>query len=299
MKRLCQFGSVILLVGAVVVARDAKPVTNDEAARVAAVQLWKSLNDDQKRLALKDFGDKDRSAEIFPAVERKGLPYKMLTAEQKAMIEDVVRGMCSEYGASRCLEVAKQTGDDRRYLNFFGAPEPGKPFAWRVAMHHLTLIYAEFGTDKTNEFGPVLLGGNPVKDLWDAEEKILLELRASLSEDEAKKVAGKGGAGSGAAIGTSGVKIGELSDKPKALAKKLLEQRLAVFSADRRKVLDRMIEAEGGVEALHLAIWGDASKGQLQGGNYSWKIGGATVLADWQFAGKNHIHMTLRGRGKS
>jgi hypothetical protein len=72
-----------------------------------------------------------------------------------------------------------------------------------------------------------------------------------------------------------------------------------VFSADRRKVLEKMIEAEGGVEALRVAVWGDASKGQLDGGNYSWKIGGEKVLADWQFAGKNHIHMTVRGRGKT
>ena len=299
MKRLGQFGCVLLLVGAVVLARESKPAASDDAARAAAIKLFNSLTADQKKLAAKDFDDKDRFTEVFPAVERKGLPYKMLTAEQKALIEDVVRGMCSEYGAARCLEVAKQTGDDRRYLNFYGTPAPGQPFAWRVAMHHLTLIYAEFGTGKTNEFGPVLLGGNPVKDLWDAEEKILLDLRASLSEDEAKKVVGKGGAGSGAAIGTNGVKIGELSEKPKALAKKLLEQRLAVFSADRRKVLDKMIEAEGGVEALRIALWGDASKGQLQGGNYSWKIGGTTVIADWQFAGKNHIHMTVRGRAKS
>jgi hypothetical protein len=207
--------------------------------------------------------------------------------------------MCSDYGAQRCLEVAKQTKDAGRYLTFYGEPQPGKPFAWRIAMHHLTLIYAEFGTDKANEFGPVLLGGNPVKDLWDAEEKILLELRASLSEDEAKKLVHKGGAASGTAIGKSGVTIAELSDKPKALAKKLLAQRLAVFSPDRRKVLEKLIENDGGVEGLRIALWGDASKGQLDGGNYHWKIGGATVLVDWQTVGKNHIHMTVRGRGKA
>jgi hypothetical protein len=299
-KRLCQVGCILLLIGAVVVARDTRPSANDEAARAAAVRLWKSLTEDQKKLALCDFNDKDRYSEVFPETKRKGIPYSMLTAEQRAMTEEVVRGMCSEYGATRCLEVAKQTKDAGRYLTYYGEPEPGKPFAWRIAMHHLTLIYAEFGTDKSNEFGPVLLGGNPVKDLWDPEEKILLELRASLSEDEVKKVVKTGGKASGAPIDDrEGVKIGELSEKPKALAKKLLDQRLAVFSADRRKVLEKMIAAEGGVEALRIGLWGDAGKGQMDGGNYCWKIGGATVLVDWQTAGKNHIHMTVRGRGKS
>jgi hypothetical protein len=298
MKRLCQLGCVLVLATTVAVSRDTKSMANDEAARAAAIKLFKSLTDDQKKLAVLAFEDKERFKEDFPAVERKGITYKMLTPEQKAMIEDVVRSMCSEYGAQRCLEVAKQTGDDRRYLTFFGTPEPGKPFAWRIGMHHLTLIYAEFGTDKANEFGPVLLGGNPVKDLWSEEEKIALAFRAALSDDEVKKVAGKGNSGSGVAIGTSGVKIGELSDKPKALAKKLMEQRLAVFSADRRKVLESQIEKDGGAESLRIALWGDATKGQLDGGTYHWKIGGERVLLDWQTVGKNHIHMTVRARGK-
>src|SRR5262245_64252004 len=97
--------------------------------------------------------------------------------------------MTSEYGASRCLDAAKQTPDNRRYINFFGEPGTDKPFAWRIAQHHLTLIYAEFGKDKANEFGPILLGGNPVNKLWDDEEKIILELYAALSADEAKAVA--------------------------------------------------------------------------------------------------------------
>ena len=58
--------------------------------------------------------------------------------------------MTSEYGAKRCLEVAKQTSEKGRYVNFFGEPSADKPFAWRFAGHHLTLIHAEFGKDKAN-----------------------------------------------------------------------------------------------------------------------------------------------------
>ena len=49
--------------------------------------------------------------------------------------EYAIRAMTSDYGSERCLQVAKQTGDDRKYLNFFGEPEEGKPFAWRIAAH--------------------------------------------------------------------------------------------------------------------------------------------------------------------
>jgi hypothetical protein len=298
MKRLLLFGfCAALLAGAMVLGQSGKTKgNNDDAARAAAIKLFKSLTDEQKKLALKDVDDKDRYAEVFPPVERKGVPLKMLTADQKGLIDDVVRAMTSEYGASRCLEVAKQSGDDQRYLNFYGEPEEGKPFAWRLAQHHLTLIYAEFGKDKVNEFGPVLLGGNPVNKLWEDEEKILLELRAALSDEEAKIVIAKGDGTSGKAIGTAGMRIGDLGEKPRALAKKLLEQRLAVFSVERRKVLEDLIAADGGVEAQRLAIWGDTTKGHMDGGNYSWKIGGGVLLCDWQTAGKNHIHMTVRGK---
>ena len=133
MKRLLLTGCCgALLVAAMVLGQSGSAkVNNDDVARSAAVKLFKSLTDDQKKLALKDLDDKDRYAEVFPPNERNGLPYKMLTAEQKALMDDVIRAMTSEYGASRCLEVAKQTDDAHRYLNFYGAPEEGKPFAWR------------------------------------------------------------------------------------------------------------------------------------------------------------------------
>jgi hypothetical protein len=298
MKRLFPLCGVVLFLAAVGwAALDSKPAASDDAARAAAIKLFNTLSDDQKKKAVKEFDDKDRYKEEFPAVERKGLPYAELTAEQKALIEDVVRAMCSEYGASRCLEVAKQTPDNRRYLSFYGVPEAGKPFAWRIAMHHLTLIYAEFGAGKTNEFGPVLLGGNPVKDLWAEEEKLILDLRAATSDDDYKKLAGNGA--SGGMIGKSGVKIADLPKKSRELVKKLLAKRLDVFSADRRKQLEALIQRDGGPDALRFALWGNASKGQLDGGNYSWKIGGETVLFDWQTAGKNHIHMTVKARAKA
>jgi hypothetical protein len=300
MKGLLQIACVSGLVSAAVVAGQAskRPAASDEAARAAAVKLFQSLSEEQKKLALKDFNDNERHVEQFPPVERPGLPFTKLTATQKALVDDAVRALTSEYGASRCLEVAKQTPDNRRYLNFFGTPEPSKPFAWRLAQHHLTLVYAEFGSDKVNEFGPILLGGNPVKSLWDDEEKLALELYASLRPEEAKGLQGKGNANSGAAIGTNGQRIGDLSEKPRALARQLVQQRLAVFSADRRKILEEIIKRDGEIDNLRIAFWGDANKSHRDGGKYHWKIGSATVVCDWQTQGKDHIHMTVRGGAK-
>lgn len=297
MKCVLQIGCMLLLGVAVVFGQNQK--STDDAARAAINKLYESLNEDQKKLALKDFDDKERYVEQFPGVQRPGLPFTKLTAEQKVLFGDVVRAMTSEYGSARCLEVAKQDGEGQRYLNFFGTPRADGPFAWRFAQHHLTLIYAEYGKDKANEFGPILLGGNPVKSLWDEEEKIALELYGSLSEEEAKKIKGQGSAASGSGLdGKSGVRISDLNDKAKPLARKLLAQRVAVFSSDRRRVLENLIQREGGVDDLRIAFWGEAKKSQHEGGNYHWKIAGKLFLADWQTIGKEHIHMTVRAKAK-
>src|SRR5262249_2936541 len=156
---------------------------------------------------------------------------------------------------------------------------------------------AEFGKEEAKEFGPVLLGGNPVGKLWDEEEKLALELNAALSVDEAKAIqGGKASATSGQPIGKAGVRIGDLGEKAQDLAKKLPSKRLGVFSADRRQIRDAIIKNDGGVENLRIAFWGSATKMNLEGGNYHWRIGGPSLVCDWQTAGKNHLHMTVRGK---
>ena len=72
----------------------------------------------------------------------------------------------------------------------------------------------------------------------------------------------------------------------------------SVFAADRRKVVDEIVRRDGGVENLRLAVWGPITRSHLEGGSYSWRIGSNAIVCDWQTAGKNHIHMTLRGRLK-
>jgi Protein of unknown function (DUF3500) len=300
MKRLLLVGGVVgLIVAAAVLGDNSRPAKggSDEASRAAAIKLFQSLDESQKKLALNDFDDKERRVEQFPPVERPGLPFDKLTAEQKSLAAEAIRAMTSDYGAERCLAVLKQTGGNRQYLNFFGEPAADKPFAWRVATHHLTMLYAEFGKDKAEEFGPVLLGGNPVNQLWDDEEKLAMELFQSLSDEQKKKISGKGG--SGAPIGKEGLKIADLDGKSKDLAKALLQKRLDVFSADRRRILESLIERDGGTEQLRITLWGDLSKSNRDGGTPNWKIGNHRLLFDWQTAGRNHIHMTVRAKAKA
>lgn len=273
--------------------------TADEADRAAAIKLYQALTPEQKKMVVQPADSKDRYAEIFPTTKRPGLSFAQLTAEQKDLVEKMIRSMTSDYGAERCVEVLKQTGDGGRYVTFYGEPSANAPFAWRVATHHLTLLYAKYGDKDADEFGPILLGGNPVKTLWDEEDKILVKFYASLTAEETKAIQGKGKSNSGAPIDSNAMKIANLNATARGLARQLLAQRLAVFSNDRRVVLDKMLERQGGVDSLQVAIWGDASKGRADGGNYHWRIGSPSFVCDWQSLGKEHIHMTLRARIKS
>ena len=199
------------------------------------------------------------------------------------MLNNAIGEITTEYGAKRVARVAGQTSEAGRYLTFYGTPAPGKPFAWRLALHHLTVVYVEFGKDAPNEFGPILLGGNPAGDLWDEEDKLFLALYASLSGDELKKVPAKG------------VKVKELSAKPRQLAVKLLNKRLEVFNAEYRKNFDTQLKRDGGADNLSLTInTRDASKSHHEGGRYYWRLAGEHVLCDWSVQGKEHLHLTLR-----
>ena len=55
-------------------------------------------------------------------------------------------------------------------------------------------------------------------------------------------------------------------------------------------------DRDGGVDSLRIAIWNKAEKLAMDGGTYHWRIGNDTFVADWQTAGKNHIHMTVRAK---
>ena len=59
-----------------------------------------------------------------------------------------------------------------------------------------------------------------------------------------------------------------------------------------------MIDRNGGVDKLRIAFWNKADKVNAMGGNYHWRIGNDSFIADWQTAGKNHFHMTVRGKAK-
>jgi len=74
-----------------------------------------------------------------------------------------------------------------------------------------------------------------------------------------------------------------------------LHKRLAVFNPDYRKSFDLQLQHDGGAENLFLTVNAkDASKSHHKGGQYNWRLAGDHVLCDWQTAGNEHLHLTLK-----
>jgi hypothetical protein len=281
MKTLIRLGSVAAVMAVTLLfTRSAQTAPAEDAA----LKLWNSLDADQKKQALLPFEHKERYKEDFPAVPRAGLPFTKLSKEQKELVIEAVAAMTTKYGADRIARLAKQTPDPQRYLSFYGTPEKGKPFAWRMAQHHLTLVYVEFGGAAAGEFGPVLLGGNPVGDMWDEEDQLFRDLHGALSQEEVKQA-------------DKGIQVGDMSAKPRELARKLLAKRLEVFNPDYRGNFDAQLKNEGGVQNLRLIIKAaNASKSHHKGGRYNWSFAGKQVFCDWQTIDNEHIHLTLRAK---
>ncbi len=280
MKRILVMCIVVVLLGGALALSQRVP-TPEEKGRAAVIKLFQSLSEPQKKVAALAWTDNARGAIRFPT-EGTGTPISQMSAEQKMLVDDLLRATLSDFGLKRCQEMG---GTGR--VTFFGTPKDGERFACRIDKNnHLTLFHTEFGKEPGGEFGPIVLGakGAGVATVWIEEDKLAQELAAALTPDDAKKIKGKG------------ILIGELSEKPRLQARKLLEQRLAIFSTVSRKVADDAIGHDGGIDKLRIVLTGDAGKSINDGGNFSWTITSASFSCNWQFAGKNHPHMTLKAK---
>ena len=96
----------------------------------------------------------------------------------------------------------------------------------------------------------------------------------------------------------AGARVGDLNEKARAQARKLFEKRLDVFAVDRRAIMENILKAEGGVDNLRLAVWGNMAKSFKDGG-YSWRIGNERITCDWQTVDKQHLHLCVKAKAKA
>ncbi len=145
----------------------------------AAKNLWASLTPDQKLKIGFDFKDALRYDWHFIPRPRKGLPFKEMSGEQKALAHALLASGLSQSGYIKAetiisleqilASIEKGKGPVRDpelyYFNIFGDPNsPGskEPWGWRLEGHHLALNFTIVG-DKGVAGGPTFMGTNPAE----------------------------------------------------------------------------------------------------------------------------------------
>jgi hypothetical protein len=274
------------------------PTTTVASLQSMAEELFKSLTPEQKPRALLPFNSPEKDSEVFPGGVRPGIPLNDLAEPQKAKAIQMLTAFTSEYGKKKIEEVSQQDnprGLGRYYLVFFGEPGPAKTYAWRLAEHHMTIVHMEVEKGEAKSFGPILLGANP-PTLWNTEEDKMIALFNALSPAEKEKCVIQGNAISSEPMKDLGLKFSELSDPAKAKAKEVLENRLSFFSPEIRSRIESILKQQGGVDALRVAFWGDATRRCADGGRWDFKLGNAaSFLCDYENT-RGHIHMSMKGK---
>ena len=187
---------------------DPQAVAEEMAA--AANTLVATLTTEQSAKAAYPLADNERFNWHFVPRERKGLPFKEMTAEQKHLTHALLSTALSHRGylkastimslepVLRDLEQGKgPTRDPELYfVTIFGKPDPKGTWGWRLEGHHLAMNFM-IVSGKEISVTPSFLGSNPgeIREgprkglrVLGAEEDLARQLVKSLN-DEQKKVA--------------------------------------------------------------------------------------------------------------
>ena len=176
----------------------------------AAAELLAKLSEDQKAKATFEFSGEERKNWHFIPRERKGLPLKEMTPEQRTLAMTLAKTGLSDDGYKKATlimslesvlrEMEKDTtgkrDPEKYYVSIFGAPGGKEPWGWRFEGHHLSLNYSSID-GAAPSMTPSFFGTNPgeVREgdrtglrVLGKEEDLGRALVKSLN-DEQKKVA--------------------------------------------------------------------------------------------------------------
>src|SRR5262249_26727211 len=166
---VCLLGSAALAAG--LAARES--VGNVASDMVAAGQKFLTgLRKEQQGQATIPFDDKERLNWHYIPRERKGLPYKSMTSQERELANSLMatglsqEGLQKAQGIQRLEDVLRaESGSSMRdpglyYVSIFGTPDEKRDWGWRMEGHHLSLNFTLRGGQVVSTT-PLFLGANP------------------------------------------------------------------------------------------------------------------------------------------
>ena len=311
---------VLLLLGASTLRLFAGSPARDMAT--AATNLLNALNAEQRAKALVEFKSDERFDWNFIPKDRKGLPFKEMTATQQDLGRVLLRSGLSDRGytkATNIMLVVEMVLKDlenqsaRRdsglyYVTIFGQPGPNA-WGWRVEGHHLSLNFTVRG-DEVLAVTPSFFGSNPAEvprgpyqglRTLGTEEDLGRELVRSLGDAQRKVAVIATSAPSEIITGAShkanplqpeGIGAGDLTSSQQEALRKLIHEYVFRYRTDLAEQDMKKIR-EAGFEKIHFAWAGPVEPGQ--GGHY-YRVQGPTFLLEFDNTqnNANHIHTVWR-----
>ncbi len=297
------------LVGAGAAAADESGPTASFPAETAVARFYATLKSEQKELICFPFDHPLRSqvrnnwAIVKPTIGD-------MTAEQRALCQEVFKNLCSEEGYER---FTRQMGDDyggfeSYHVAVFGEPGTDRPFEWVLTGRHNTLRADGNSVEGAAFGGPIFYGHaadghfnedpKHTNNVWwyqaERANKIFATLDdrqkaralvARKEDDDARAVKLKGDALAG-----TGLDVSSLDGQQKAMVDQLLKDMLMPFRAiDAREVRECLAES-GGVDKLRLTYFKEGDVGG-DGVWDVWKLEGPAF--SWYFHGSPHVHTWL------
>ncbi|MEC9008261.1 MAG: DUF3500 domain-containing protein [Planctomycetota bacterium] len=292
-------GGAALAVGAgsLTGSLQAAPSAKSSAETVAA-KLYGSLSDAQKKVIAFGF-DHPLRKKISPnwAITKPTIGADFYTAEQRVLIDKVVRGMMSEDGYDRVMQQMEDDngGFSEYHVALFGKPGKGG-FEFELTGRHLTLRADGNSVDGAAFGGPIVYGhglSDPKKQLYyyqtQAADKVFKSLDAKQAaaasvgkEPKETAVLLKGKTGS-----FPGIKVGELSKDQQKLVEATIKTVLNPYRAEDVDEAMKVLKAGGGVKSLNMAFYTAADLDNDKVWDV-WRLEGPTWVSF--FRGAPHVH---------
>ncbi len=315
MRRSAAF-LVLLPALAVAVVGDQKPTEVVGAAQA----FLASLDRDQHHRAMLPFDDDYRTLWRYTPVERKGISWKDLDADQTAKAHALIKAALSDMGYHRTqtvrtieealsqIENSTRRDKDNYLFTFFSAPDTAAKWGWRYEGHHVSLNFTYDGA-KLVASTPQFFGSNPAEvrsgehkglRMLAKDEDLAIGLLATLSDDQKKKAIIAAGAPNeiftaenrvAARQAAAGLTFKEMTQLQQDA---LIELIMLNAAAQRPEEVARRLEriAKAGHDKIVFAWMGAPDRSAA----HYYRIQGPTFLIEFDNSQNraNHIHLVWR-----
>ncbi len=300
-------------------------ISEDDTEMIqVAKQMIGTLDADQKKLALIDFDDDERTHWNYVPMDRKGFRYRDMSDAQKKLTKSLLRTGLSDDGFKKAenimaleevLGILENNGgpnarrDPEKYwLAIFGEPSAVKPWGWRFEGHHLSLNFTSYD-NQIIAYTPIFMGSNPgevpsgpkkgLRVLKDEEDMGRAFLKSLSAEQQKKAVIAKdapdevitGNDRKVSLTTNEGLSVNDMNPSQQKALKEILNVYFNKMKPEIAKEQWKKVN-EAGFEKLVFAWAGKYERKQ----RHYYRIQGPTLLIEYDNtqSNANHVHTIIR-----